>query len=1019
MGGGVWAMHFVAMLAFSLPGMKVDYNLGLTAVSLVLPILATGFGFYLVTWTDSGLPALIRSGLAMGAGIVGMHYTGMAAMRMAADLSHETLWVVVSVLIAIGASTTALWLAFRQVGLTQRLLAAPVMGLAIAGMHYAAMQGAVLTAHSPVDGAHGLASLSQTSLAIAVAATTFSILFLALIAALFDRRFAALAQREALALRESEERYRALLEASAVVVWFAAPSGMITRSHGWTKLCGQTESEYADLGWLNVVHPDDQGRVISLWQQALSSAGFYQGEFRVRNPNGEYRWVLASAVPRKSPDGTILEWVGGISDIHDRRLAEERLQASEQRLRLAIETTGLGIWDVDLVTGEREWTPETRAIVGIAPDAPIKPETFMNCVHPDDRARVGQRFYGAAPTSERGYNDTYRILRADTGEERWVTISGRTLTDHKGQAVRRIGTIQDVTQHKQAEDALRTSEERLGLALYAGRMFAWEQDLATNYVTRSPHALTLLGVGSGPLSEFLERVDPDDRSLRLQFVDGISAGGVETMEFRYLLPDGKTIWLGSRGEQAGPDRIVGVTFDITDRKMAEEELWRVANHDALTGLPNRALFQQRLDQALAEAAKNCGRVSLLLIDLDHFKDVNDALGHDAGDALLKRTAACLQSSVRGCDTVARFGGDEFAIVFTQLPTMERAYERAQEIIEKLREPFVYQERTFASKASIGIAAFPDHGSNSKDLLKDADIALYRAKAQGRNCAVVYTTELRAAVEQRLSLRHDVREALSRGEIVPFYQPKVCLSTGRIIGFEALARWQHPSKGILTPASFGAIFDEPEPAMEVGRHLMSRVASDMRVWLDAGLNPGQIAVNLSAAEFMQPDLADYILRLLAEKDIPIKNFEVEVTETVLLGRRSEVAAAILEQLHQQGVLIALDDFGTGYASLTHLKQFPVDHIKIDRSFVTNLEQDVGDEAIVAAVVSLGRSLKLQVTAEGVETEGQAQRLRTLGCHNAQGYLYAKPMNAADVPAFFSKRMIGTRHPGNIRLVDTPG
>jgi PAS domain S-box-containing protein len=311
MGGGLWAMHFVAMLAFSLPGVNVDYDLGLTAVSLVVPILATGFSFYLVTWTDSGLPALIRSGLAMGAGIVAMHYTGMAAMRVAADLNHETLWVAVSVLIAIGASTTALWLALRKVDLVQRLLAAPVMGLASAGMHYAAMQGTILTAHSPVDEAHGLASLSQTSLAVAVSAVTFSILFLALIAALFDRRFTTLAEREAVTLRESEDRYRALLEGSAVVVWFATPSGRITSSHGWTKLCGQTESEYADLGWLNVVHPDDQDRVMFLWQQALSSAGFYQDEFRVRHTTGDYRWVLASAVPRRSPDGAILEWVGG------------------------------------------------------------------------------------------------------------------------------------------------------------------------------------------------------------------------------------------------------------------------------------------------------------------------------------------------------------------------------------------------------------------------------------------------------------------------------------------------------------------------------------------------------------------------------------------------------------------------------------------------------------------------------------------------------------------------------------
>jgi EAL domain-containing protein (putative c-di-GMP-specific phosphodiesterase class I) len=303
------------------------------------------------------------------------------------------------------------------------------------------------------------------------------------------------------------------------------------------------------------------------------------------------------------------------------------------------------------------------------------------------------------------------------------------------------------------------------------------------------------------------------------------------------------------------------------------------------------------------------------------------------------------------------------------------------------------------------------------LFKDADIALYRAKAQGRNCAVVYTSELRTAVEQRLSLGHDVREALSSGDIIPFYQPKVCLSTGRIIGFEALARWQHPSKGILTPASFGAVFEEPEPAMELGRHLMASVASDIRLWLDAGLDPGRVAVNLSAAEFTQPDLTDFILRLLTEKDIPTKNFEVEITETVLLGRRSKVAATTLEQLHRKGVLIALDDFGTGYASLTHLKQFPVDHVKIDQSFVTNLERDAGDEAIVAAVVGLGRSLNLQVTAEGVETDGQAQRLRALGCHNAQGYLYARPMNAAQIPQLLSKRMIGLNERGNIRLVDS--
>jgi diguanylate cyclase (GGDEF)-like protein/PAS domain S-box-containing protein len=1000
MGGGVWAMHFVAMLAFSLPGVRIDYDLGLTAVSLVLPILATGFSFYLVTWTDGGLPTLIRSGLVMGAGIVGMHYTGMAAMRMAADVSHEALWVAVSVLIAIGASTTALWLAFRQVGLAQRLLAAPVMGLAIAGMHYAAMQGAILTAHSPADEAHGLASLSQISLAVAVAAATFSILFLALIAALFDRRFAALAEREALALRESEERYRALLEASAVVFWFAAPSGMITRSHGWTKLCGQTESEYADLGWINVVHPDDQGRIISLWQQALSSAGFYQGEFRVRHTDGEYRWVLASAVPRKNPDGEILEWVGGISDIHARKLAEERLQASEQRLRLVIETTGLGIWDVDLITGEREWTPETRSIVGVAADDPIKPDTFMNCVHSDDRARVGQRFYGAASTNERGYSDTYRILRADTGKERWVTISGRLLADHKGQPLRRIGTIQDVTQHKQAEDALRSSEERLGLALYAGRMFAWELDLATNYVTRSPHARTLLGVGSGALSDFLARIHPDDYSLRNQFVDRIGAGGVETVEFRYMLPDGKTMWLGSRAEQAGPDRIVGVTFDITDRKMAEAELWRLANHDGLTGIPNRVMFQERLEQALAEAKRQGTSVGLLVIDLDEFKDINDSFGHDAGDALLKETAVRLSAMVRKADTVARLGGDEFVVLLSGSFDLEHAAARAKSIARTLSQPVFYAGQVIASRASIGVSAFHDHHAGPADLMKDADIALYQAKAEGRNRVVTYSPEMRAATDQRIALRREMREAISLDQIRPFYQPKVCLSTGEVMGLEALARWEHPTKGVLTPSTFGPIFDDPELATMVGKRLIGKVASDMRRWLDNGLSFGHVAINLSHVEFMHPDLAENILSILDREKVSPQQLEIEITERVLLDAQSDAVSSALEKLRARGVEIALDDFGTGFASLTHLKQFAVDHIKIDRSFVQGIEDDPDDEAIVTAVIGLGRSLNLRVTAEGVETAGQAQRLREMGCGAAQGYLYAKPINGSEVPEILS-------------------
>jgi len=328
--------------------------------------------------------------------------------------------------------------------------------------------------------------------------------------------------------------------------------------------------------------------------------------------------------------------------------------------------------------------------------------------------------------------------------------------------------------------------------------------------------------------------------------------------------------------------------------------------------------------------------------------------------------------------------------------LENANRLGSLIGEMLRQPFIYQKRTLVSRVSIGIAAYPDHDGTPTELVKDADIAMYQAKSQGRNRVITYSPEMRRAIEQRVSLGRGMREAIASDEIVPFYQPKVNLATGEIVGLEALARWRHPSDGILTPAFFGAVFEDHEIAAAMGKLLTSKIAADVRQWLDQDLSFGRIALNLSPAEFAQSGIVDNMLRTLDWLKVPPNVFEVEVTETVLLGRNSDSVSSALAQFRQHGIQIALDDFGTGYASLTHLKQFPVDHIKIDRSFVRDLEHDSDDEAIIAAVISLGRSLQLAITAEGVETHGQARRLRELGCDHAQGYLYAKPMAAEQVP-----------------------
>jgi diguanylate cyclase (GGDEF)-like protein/PAS domain S-box-containing protein len=807
-------------------------------------------------------------------------------------------------------------------------------------------------------------------------------------------------------LRVSEERHRALVQASAAVVWQADAAGRNTASERWGEVSGQHGGERAE-GWLQVVHPDDRERVAQAWQESVALGRLHAIEHRFWSQELGYRWVLARGVPLKHEDGSVREWVGTLTDIEERKQAEAALRSSEERLRLALECTGLGTWDIDLRTGARQWSPEMRAIMGISADTPADGDTFLNCVHPGDRARIATELGRAASRAggDASYTSCFRIMRRDNGDERWVEVKGRLFRDGDGQPVRRLGIFQDITERKRAEQALGENEERLRLALHAGRMVAWAKDLSTGHITRSKNSLAVLGIGSGTFSEFLGHVLPEDRSR----VEGLHAQEdgkpSQTAEFRYVHPSGAVMWLGVRAEQLGPNCLNGVTFDITERKTAEEEVWRVANHDALTGLPNRALFQKRFEEALAQAERSGTSVSLLVLDLDDFKDVNDTLGHDPGDALLKEIADRLRSMTRDCDTVARIGGDEFAILVVEPLTLEHAARWAEHLTESLRQPFTHQGRLLACRASIGIAAFPDHDRTILDLMKDADLALYRAKAQGKNRVAVYAPDMRAAMEQKARVSNEVREALAANQIVPFYQPKLCLRSGRVVGFEALARWQHPEKGVLTPGYFGVAFQDPEIAELIGAAMIRQVTRDIRRWLAAGQDCGRVAVNLSSAEFGRPDLAETVLDALKALHIPPENFEVEVTETVFLGASSHLVAETLKRFRAAGISIALDDFGTGFASLTHLKQFPVDHIKIDQTFVRGLGSGIEDEAIVSAVVGLGRSLGKHVTAEGVETEEQAARLREIGCDFGQGYLYAKPMAGSRVPWFLSSHLRG--------------
>lgn len=794
-------------------------------------------------------------------------------------------------------------------------------------------------------------------------------------------------------VRESEERYRALIEASTAMVWAAGPNGEFPKIAYSSSIA---EYELEPEAWQTIIHPDDLVQSTAAWEAALAARTPLDVVERKLTKAGDYRWTHVRANPVFNEDGSVREWIGAVTDIHERVMSRKALTASEERYRLAARATSDAIWDLDLATGEMVWGEAIETLLGRAPPhGRCSIDWWREQIHPDDRLRIREQFASFIAGTQARWDCEYRVIRADGSV---ATVFDRSFAqrDEQGIAVRLVGAIQDISERQRAQAALQASETRLRLALQAGRMVAWERDLDDDFVTRSENAQDLLGLGCSDTDDFRQRVHPDDLPKVVGLFDGYETGQSETIEVRYRTPDDRRIWLGIRAVKINPNRAIGITFDITDRKLAEEEIWQTANHDALTGLPNRTLFQARFEQILEEAGRSDATVALILVDLDEFKDVNDTLGHDAGDELLCEAARRLQAIAGEDAEISRIGGDEFAVILSRADDRAALDAFAHELVEAMRAPFHCASRVLSTRASAGLALFPDHHREAAELMKDADMALYQAKAEGRSRLSIYTPAIRTRMEERIRITQEVGDALAADQFVPFYQPKICFRSGKIVGFEALARWIHPERGVLTPGYFGSAFEDPERAVAIGNALRAHIAADMASWRDAGLSFGRMAINLSSAEFADPQLAGRLTALFREHDIGANRLEIEVTETVLLGRGTELVAGTLRSFDDAGITIALDDFGTGFASLTHLKQFPVHHIKIDRSFVRDLVTDADDAAIVAAVIGLGRSLGMIVTAEGVESAEQAQRLRLMGCDRAQGYHFAKPMAGSRIP-----------------------
>jgi diguanylate cyclase (GGDEF)-like protein/PAS domain S-box-containing protein len=561
---------------------------------------------------------------------------------------------------------------------------------------------------------------------------------------------------------------------------------------------------------------------------------------------------------------------------------------------------------------------------------------------------------------------------------------------------------------QQAQQALHESEEHYRYSVELNPQIPWIADPQGNILDVSSRWQALMGtpvdeaLGSG----WMQTLHPDDVAPTLQqWSHSVSTGERFETEYRLRQADGSYRWaLARAAARRDADgsilRWYGMAEDIHDRKLAQEALHWAAYHDDLTGLPNRRLFQERLQQVLDQAARAQQRVGLLIMDIDDFKQINDRFGHDAGDALLRAFSERLTNHVRVTDTVARLGGDEFAVILPDVTGEDDVTRIATAILARMQEPLMLGSLVRECRASIGGTISVEQGMTAEELLKQADLALYNCKAAGRGIFEMFKPVMRDEAQKRASALEVARQAVVQDWIVPFYQPKVALGTGRLAGFEALLRLRHPRMGIQSPDALAPAFDDTELGIAIGNRMLSCVVSDMRQWLDAGLDIGRISINASAAEFRRDDYAERVLEYLRLAGVPASYLGVEVTESVFLGSGTDLAERTLRTLSTSGVSIALDDFGTGYASLTHLKRFPVDVIKIDRSFVSDMGVDAGDAAIIKAVLSLGQSLGIRVVAEGVETADQASFLREHGCDLGQGYYFGRPMPAREALQFMT-------------------
>ncbi len=755
------------------------------------------------------------------------------------------------------------------------------------------------------------------------------------------------------------------------------------------------------------IHADDRAAVWRRLKRQVVGGGTESIAFRIVRPDGEIRFVRATGRQRDTADGQGQQVAGILTDITEERAAAECLREAEERYRLISQVTSDLIFDWDIACDRLRWNEARSGFFGYRSNELGSMGALRHNIHPDDQDRVVQEFSELFTGRQATYTSDHRFRNSD-GTYSDVRACGNIIRGADGRPTRIVGSLQDVTERRYADAALRESE-----AINRGIVEASTDSVALLdlegrflFLNKSGGITTTLEEMAARYGQHWTSSWPESAWPALDdAIKTAAAGGRVQLTERFEY-DGRTRWwdiaVSPILDEAGtPIKLVSIARDVTQQREANEKLRRAASYDTLTSLPNRACFQDRLAEAAAHARVTSTRFGLLLLDVDDFKQVNDSMGHDAGDALLKSIASRLELPSVRSQAVARLGGDEFAVLLEDIEDAAELAAHARAILAQMKEPLVHGGRVLDCHVTIGAALFPDHGPTPDDVLKSADIALYVAKAEARGGLTTFEPSHRDGLRERANMVSLARSALEDGRIIPFYQPKLSLLDRRIDGFEALLRWRHPTRGIQLPATIAAAFEDLDVSTALSRNMIDQVIADMRRWLDQGIAFGHVAVNAAAAEFRSDNFAEGVLERLAAAGVPTSYFQLEVTETVFLGKGAEYVDRALKLLNKEGVCIALDDFGTGYASLRHLKQFPVHVMKIDQGFVKAMGTNAEDEAIISAVLNLGKSLNIVVVAEGIETIAQESRLRELGCEFGQGFLYSEAIAADLIPDLLHK------------------